>query len=69
MATIDENMVVNEVIRAYPQTIGVFNRHRIDACCGGARTVAEAAAEDGATLQDILEDLNAAAAPKVGSNA
>lgn len=39
---------VNEAIRRYPATVEIFNRYGIDACCGGAAPVAEAAARDGA---------------------
>ena len=41
-------MTVNEAIRRYPATVEVFNRYGIDACCGGASPVAEAAVRDGA---------------------
>jgi regulator of cell morphogenesis and NO signaling len=48
---------VNEAIRRYPATVAIFNRHGIDACCGGAAPVSEAAVRDGAdpvTLRDEL---------------
>lgn len=41
-------MTVNEMIRRFPATIEIFNRYDIDACCGGAAPVAEAAIRDGA---------------------
>jgi iron-sulfur cluster repair protein YtfE (RIC family) len=41
-------MTVNETIRRYPATVEIFNRYGIDACCGGASPVAEAALRDGA---------------------
>lgn len=41
-------MSVNETIRRFPATVEVFNRYGIDACCGGAAPVAEAAVRDGA---------------------
>ena len=34
---------VNEVVNAYPETLPVFQRYGIDACCGGAHAVGEAA--------------------------
>jgi regulator of cell morphogenesis and NO signaling len=51
-------MTVNDVVRAYPSTVGVFNDHGIDACCGGAAPVAEAAIRDGADGTALLADLN-----------
>lgn len=41
-------LTVNEAIRRYPATVEIFNRYGIDACCGGASPVGEAAVRDGA---------------------
>ena len=41
--TIDLTSTVNEVIAAYPDTIGVFNSFGVDLCCGGDDTLEEAA--------------------------
>lgn len=51
---------VNDVIRRYPESVEVFNRYGIDACCGGAAPIAEAAARDGADAQALLAELNRA---------
>ena len=50
-------LTVNDVIRQYPRTIEVFNRHGIDACCGGAVPVVHAAARDGADSAALLAEL------------
>lgn len=50
-------LTVNETIRRFPRTVEVFNRHGIDACCGGAAPVAEAAARDGADVAAVLREL------------
>ena len=42
------HMSVNEAIRRFPATVEIFNRYGIDACCGGAAPVVEAAIRDGA---------------------
>ena len=50
--------LVNEVIRTHPTTVEVFNRFGIDACCGGAAPVGEAAVRDGADPEALLAALN-----------
>lgn len=52
-----ESMTVNEVIRLFPQTVDVFNRFGIDACCGGAVLIAEASERDGAATAEVMEAL------------
>ena len=42
-----EKLTVNEVIRAYPTTIEIFNGFGIDACCGGSVDIESAAVRDG----------------------
>lgn len=53
-------MTVNEAIRVYPATIAVFNRFGIDACCGGASGIEEAAARDGADAAALMAALESA---------
>lgn len=48
---------VGELARDYPASIRVFQRHGIDFCCGGKRTVAEAAQRAGADAGGLLADL------------
>jgi len=67
MSTIDlsselEGVRVNEVIRRYPETVHVFAEYGIDACCGGAAPVQEAAARHGVALEELLERLREVAA-------
>ncbi len=47
-------LTVNEVIRLWPATVAVFNAYGIDACCGGAVPVREAAARDGADADALV---------------
>ncbi|HYJ80690.1 MAG TPA: DUF542 domain-containing protein [Longimicrobiaceae bacterium] len=58
---IHANLAVNEAIRRFPATVAVFNAFGIDACCGGAAPVAEAAARDGADAAALLRALRVAA--------
>ena len=50
---------VNDLIRAVPATVDAFNRFGIDACCGGAVPIAEAADRDGADVNALLAALDA----------
>lgn len=54
-------MTVNDAIKLYPSTIGVFSKFRIDSCCGGAVAIEEAAKRDKADLNELLKKLNEAA--------
>lgn len=57
-ARIGPDRMVNEVIRTHPETVEVFNRFGIDACCGGAAPIGEAAIRDGVDPADLLAALN-----------
>lgn len=61
MEMISEKMVVNDCIKQYPKTIGVFTRFQIDSCCGGAVSIEEAAKRDGAPLGELMAALKEAA--------
>ena len=54
---IDDGMTVNEMVGLYPETVEIFNRHRIDACCGGSVPLREAAIRDGADPVAVLGEL------------
>lgn len=48
---------VNQTIATFPQTVAVFNQFGIDACCGGAASVVDAAARDAADPGQMLAAL------------
>ena len=58
--TIEAGMTVNDVLRRFPETVSVFNNFGIDACCGGAASLEEAAHRDGAALVALLDALESA---------
>ena len=59
------NMVINDVIKKYPETISVFNSFRVDSCCGGGQSIAKTAAADGIAMDALLSALNEAAGSSV----
>jgi iron-sulfur cluster repair protein YtfE (RIC family) len=56
----DAGMSVNTTIRRFPESVAVFNQLGVDACCGGANSLAEAALEAGITLETLVAALEAA---------
>lgn len=58
---VTKDVVVNDCIKLFPKTIGVFTRFNIDSCCGGAVSIEAAAKRDGADLSALLNALNQAA--------
>lgn len=59
--TISKDLVVNDCIKLYPKTIGVFTEFKIDSCCGGAVSIEAAAKRDGADLEALIKALERAA--------
>ena len=55
---ITKDLVVNECIKKYPNTIGVFNKFNMDSCCGGAVSLEKAGKRDGANIDELLKVLN-----------
>lgn len=55
---ITKQTIVNDAIKLYPNTIGVFSKFHIDSCCGGAASIEEAAKRDKADLDTLLKKLN-----------
>ncbi len=61
MPTMSPDTQVAAIARQYPATIKVFQRHRIDFCCGGKRPLAAACAELGLPEAGVLAEVQAAA--------
>ena len=54
---IDPTLTVNDVVARDPETLGIFKAFGIDACCGGAKTVEEAARRHGIDRNALLAAL------------
>ncbi len=58
----DEATTVDAVVTADPALNRVFNQLGIDTCCGGQRTLAQAAAESGIEVREVLAALGSGVA-------
>ncbi|MEO6952548.1 MAG: iron-sulfur cluster repair protein YtfE [Polyangia bacterium] len=56
---------LGELARVQPSATRVFLRHRLDFCCGGRRTLADACAEAGLDAKEIMRELVVEAAGPV----
>ncbi len=69
MALITKDMLIEEVVTKYPQTVQVFVKHAIPALvCGDPvwGTVEEVVTENGGDLEAILKELNEVAEKSSG---
>ena len=57
---VDERTTVRELVGRHPETRPVFERFDIDYCCGGARSLADAAADRSVDLGDLIDALSTA---------
>ena len=58
----DASTLVDDALVRYPHTAIVFNAFGIDTCCGGGRSLAEAAQDDGVKVEVLLSALRDAVA-------
>ena len=59
---IDGTWTINEIIRKFPETLAIFKRVGVDACCGGALQLGEVTRRHGLDGQALLDKLRSAAA-------
>ncbi len=55
--TLDPGTTINAVIEAWPETVAVFQRLGLDACCGGSLPIREAAERHGLDVDAVVEAL------------
>ena len=58
MAGITKEMKIFEVTKKYPKAISVLGNFKIDFCCGGARSLEDAAKAKGIDVNNLVEELN-----------
>lgn len=61
-AAIDGDTTINEAILRRPESVQVFQRFGLDACCGGGLPIAEAARRHGLDPEEVLGGIAALAA-------
>jgi regulator of cell morphogenesis and NO signaling len=59
--TITENTVVGDLAAVVPGSVRVFERHGVDFCCGGKKSLAAACDEAGLSFEDIAHEIEAEA--------
>jgi len=62
-STITPATRIGDIVLEHPATMRLFERHNIDYCCGGHRTLAEACAHAGRQVSDVLPALEGLKAP------
>ncbi|MDR4945903.1 iron-sulfur cluster repair di-iron protein [Neobacillus cucumis] len=55
--TITANSLVRDIVNEFPKASDLFKKNRIDFCCGGNIPLSQAAAQNGLSLDNILEEL------------
>ena len=58
MKHINGDMIINQVLKDYPETIPVFHRFKVDTCCGGGGSIAQTASRDRINVEELLTALN-----------
>lgn len=56
--TITPEMTIDEVIQKLPKAQAVFTRYGVDTCCGGFRKLKDGVKVSGATLDQVIAELN-----------
>lgn len=66
-----ENTTVGEIVAMFPKASDIFKKNKIDFCCGGDRSLKEAADKRGVAIEELmsqLQDLYAATDEKTEKN-
>lgn len=59
--TITEQTLIADIAAGVPSSIGVFQRHGVDFCCGGKRPLAVVCDELGLSAADLAQEIEASA--------
>ena len=50
-------MTIEEIVRRFPESLSVLQKHRIDLCCGGRLPLRDAARKHHVDLEELLREL------------
>jgi len=50
-------MTIEEIVRRFPESLKVLQKHRIDLCCGGRLPLEDAARKHRVDLEELLREL------------
>jgi regulator of cell morphogenesis and NO signaling len=53
-------VTIEEIVRRFPESLSVLQKHRIDLCCGGRLPLREAARKHHMDLEQLLRELREA---------
>ena len=56
-----QDLTVGEIANFWPESLKVFERYRIDICCGSRLPLAQVARKHGIDLDKLIKDLEAIA--------
>lgn len=65
LAPITADARVSDVLFAVAGSAPIFARYGMDTCCGGARSLREAAERAGIPVETLMDELRAAVGPAV----
>jgi regulator of cell morphogenesis and NO signaling len=57
MSELEKSAAVGELATSHPSAMKIFERHGIDFCCGGTKSLSEACAERGLDAQAIIDEI------------
>src|SRR5690349_15994994 len=59
--TITDTTLIGDIAARVPSSVRVFQRHGVDFCCGGRRTLADACEEQGLSPEDLAREIHQSA--------
>ncbi|MBA3889944.1 MAG: DUF542 domain-containing protein [Gemmatimonadaceae bacterium] len=59
VSVIDPNWTVRDVVSRYPATVSTFKAWKVEACCDGGRSLAEASQRAGVSRELLITALEA----------
>lgn len=55
---ITKDMVINDVVKMYPETLAIFSKFKVDSCCGGGQSIENTACADAVNVEALVRALN-----------